>query len=405
MFTREILSIQKEIIPVIRKMAETGKPVTAAGRETEGKQLLKFVPGQLATRPVDYFVEKINSQTVIGKKIEIAGPVVAAAMSYGALSKNAKLAIAKGTALFGTADNTGEGGMAPGQRELAKILIVQYSTARFGVTKKYLEAADAVEIKIGQGAKPGQGGLLLGEKVTEEIAKTRSTSEKNIKPGQTLHSPAYHPDIRTPEDLKKKVEWLREMTDGKPIIIKLGAGNVEADIKFVLKADPDIIALDGSTGGTGAAPRVMLETVGIPTLPALIRARKVLDKLKAPPELWIGGGFNLGEDVAMALALGADAVFLGFGLMLAMGCTYCRQCYTGKCPQGIATQDPEKMAKLDIDEAAQKVANYLKALTEEVKMIAGACGVNDIYKLNKSHLRACDPALAKVLGIKSVWEA
>lgn len=412
MFTREIISVQKEILREIRRMADpeksAGKPPTAAGRESQGQKLLTFVPGQLAVKPMDYFTETIKTQTVVGKKskhpIALEIPVVIAAMSYGALSKNAKLALAKASTLAGTADNTGEGGIVEGQRKAAEILIAQYSTARFGVTEEYLKSADAIEIKIGQGAKPGQGGLLLGQKVTEEIARTRSTPEKPIMAGQTLHSPAYHSDINSPADLKKKVQWLRRITGGKPIIIKLGAGDIEADIKYALQAHPDVIAIDGSTGGTGAAPRVMLEAMGLPTLPTLVRARKALDESKFPPELWIGGGFNLGEDIAVALALGADAVFLGFSLMMAMGCAYCGECYLGKCKQGISTQDPELMTKLNIDEASQKAANFLRAINEEVKMIAGACGVDDVHKLNKNHLRAYSPELARALGIKSVWE-
>src|SRR3989344_5687611 len=202
------------------------------------------------------------------------------------------------------------------EREFSKHLIVQYSTGRFGINEEVLKKADAIEIKIGQGAKPGQGGLLPKEKVTEEIAKIRK-----VEKGQDIHSPPYHVDIKNIENLREKVKWLRELTGGKPIIIKLGAGDVASDVSLAVQANPDIIALDGIEGGTGAAPEVMLDEVGIPTLAALHRARKTLDELKAPQELWIGGGFNKGGDFAKALALGADAVFVAFPLMVAMGCT------------------------------------------------------------------------------------
>ncbi len=424
----------REALRIIQEMANTGRPVVSSGRAVEQNRVFTFVAKGLEGRPIDYFegfdeaegiCHKINSKTVVGKysrhPITLELPVLAAGMSYGALSLEAKKAISKGTALAGTADNTGEGGMYPEERELAKILIVQYSTARFGVTEEYLKAGDAIEIKIGQGAKPGQGGLLPAAKVTESIARTRSTPEKEVLPGHTLHSPAYHPDIATIEDLKERVEWLRELTDGKPIIIKLGAGDIETDLAYALKVDPDVIAIDGREGATAASPRVMIDGVGIPAFPALVRARRFLDGVNweelgvRKPELWIAGGFNLGEEVAAALALGADAVFLGLPLMIAMGCSYCQRCHLGECPVGIASQieDPKvreekKIKQLDVEEAAQKVANYLKALTEEVKMIAGICGLEDVHKLKEvkeKHLRAFDPYIASKVGIKTVWDA
>jgi glutamate synthase domain-containing protein 2 len=381
------------------------EPNIASGRSKKTGQVnwedLIFLPAQLAKRPVDYFKEKINSATIIGKKskhpIKIDIPIVVAAMSFGALSKNAKLALAKASALAGTVANTGEGGMLPNERKLAKFLIVQYSTARFGVDDEYLKSADAIEIKIGQGAKPAQGGLLPAAKVTPEIAKIRK-----VKMGQDLHSPAAHPDIKNIQDLKKKITWLRKLTDGKPIILKLGAGHIEEDIKLAVKAKPDIIAIDGLEGGTGAAPEVMLNQVGLPTISALVRARKTLDKLKAPQELWIGGGLKSGADVAKALALGADIVFMGFALMKAMGCVECRQCYKGECPLGIATQKPALVKKLDITKAAQKIAGFLLTETENTKMIAGATGKNDIYKLKRNDLRAMNSFIAQITGVKII---
>lgn len=360
---------------------------------------LVFVPAQLAKRPVDYFREKISSKTIIGKyskkPIEIETPIIFGAMSFGALSKEAKIALAKASTLAGTLANTGEGGVLPEEREFAKHLIVQYSTGRFGITEEILKKADAVEIKIGQSAKPGQGGLLPREKVTEEIAQIR-----NVPRDQDVHSPPYHPDIKDIQDLKKKVEWLREISGGAPIILKLGSPT-EKDMEIAIEANPDIISIDGKAGATGAAPEVILNEVGIPTLAILPKAREILDKKKARQELWIGGGLNAGADFAKALALGADAVFCANSLMIAMGCTYCGLCYTGKCPVGITTQDSELRKKFDSD-AVQKTVNFIKNCTEEIKMIAGACGKNDIHLLNKEDMRALSGDIAQITGVKMV---
>ncbi|MDD1752349.1 MAG: FMN-binding glutamate synthase family protein [Methanotrichaceae archaeon] len=362
---------------------------------------LVFVPAQLAKRPVDYFKEPISVKTLIGKTsakpFEIETPIIISAMSFGALSREAKIALAKASTLAGTIENTGEGGVLPEEREFSRRLIVQYSTGRFGITEDVLKKADMIEIKIGQGAKGGQGGLLPKEKVTAEIAKVR-----NVSQGQDIHSPAYHQDIKTPEDLKKKVDWLRQISGGTPIGIKLAAADVENDIKIAVFANADIISVDGHEGGTGAAPVVMLNEVGVPTLPALVRARKMLDKLGAKQELWIGGGFYEGGAVAKALALGADAVFMGSGMLEAFGCVACNLCYLGKCPKGIATQDEELRKNLNIEIASQNVANYIKNCTEEVKMAAGACGHDDVHKLNKDDLRALTWEMSKISGAKFV---
>jgi len=392
--------------PWIREIQERVKKVPiSSGRSNKWGKIsfddLVFVPAQLAKKPVDYYFEKINTKTVLGKfskkPIEIETPVIIGAMSFGAISKEAKIALSKASTIAGTIENTGEGGILPEEREFSKRLIIQYSTGRFGITDEVLKKADVIEIKIGQGAKPSQGGLLPVAKVTAEIAKIRK-----VEMGKDIHSPAYHLDIKNIEDLKKKVEWLRELTGGVPIIIKLAAGDIENDIKLAVQADPDIIAIDGMEGGTGAAPEVMMGEVGIPTLVALVKAREVLDKIGARQELWIGGGLNKGGDFAKALALGADAVFCATSLLVAMGCTYCRLCYLGKCSYGIATQDPGLRKKLNIETASQNVANFIKNCTEEIKMITGACGENDIHKLNKGHLRALSAEIAKITKVNPV---
>ena len=388
----------------IRKIQDRTKRIPiSSGRSSKAGRFsfddLVFVPAQLFKRPVDYFREEISSRTIIGKNskkpIILETPIVIGAMSFGALSKEAKIALAKASTLAGTMENTGEGGMLPEEREFSKRLIIQYSTARFGITEEVLKKADAIEIKIGQGAKPGQGGLLPKEKITEEIARIR-----NISRDKDIHSPAYHLDIKNIDDLKKKVNWLRNLTGGVPIIIKLAAGDVESDVEMAVKANPDVIAIDGMEGGTGAAPQVILDEVGTPTLIALAKARKTLDRIGAKQELWIGGGLNNGGDFAKALALGADAVFCATSLLVAMGCIYCRLCYLGKCPKGIATQEENLRKNLNIEEASQKIANFIKNSTEEIKMIAGSCGENDIHKLNKGHLRALNSEIAKITEIK-----
>ena len=390
----------EEWVTDIKLRAASGKPIVSGGRTRKlGKfsfDDLTFIAKQLTGRPFDYFKEDIISETLIGKSsgqpLKLKMPIMIGAMSFGALSKEAKIALAKAATLIGTSTNTGEGGMLPEERLNAKILIAQYSTGRFGVDETYLAAADAIEIKIGQGAKPGQGGLLPADKVTSDISQLR-----NVPMGQDVHSPPAHPDIFNIDDLKKKVKWLRQVTGGKPIIIKLGAGDVENDVKLALKAEPDAIAVDGMEGGTGAAPRIMLDDFGIPTLSAVVKAKKAMGNAKQ--ELIVAGGLNKGADVAKALALGADAVYMAFPCLIAMGCLYCGQCFRGKCPVGITTQDEELREKLNVDDASKNIANFLTACAEEVKMAAAACGKRNVHQLNREDLRSLSLLVREVTGV------
>jgi glutamate synthase domain-containing protein 2 len=389
----------------IKKRTLSGEPPILSGRSNKIDKInfddLIFIPAQLTATPIDYFKEKIETKTILGKlsknPVVLNTPIMNAAISFGAISKEAKIILAKASANVGSIANTGEGGMLPEERKNAELLIVQYSTGRFGITEEVLKQADMIEIKIGQGAKPGQGGLLKKEKITDEIAAIRQVSKD-----QDVHSPCSHLDIKNIKDLKKKVQWLKKITNNRPIIIKLGAGNVEEDVKLAIKANPDIIAIDGLSGGTGAAPEIMLNDFGLPIIPAIVKARKILDKLKAKQELIVGGGLNKGADIAKALALGADAVFLGFPLLIAMGCIYCQQCFRGLCPKGIATQNPELRKKLNMEEATISVSNYIKSCTEEVKMVAGAIGKKNIHQLNSNDLRALTFDMAKIAEVKLV---
>ena len=394
----------EEWVNEIKQRAYLGKPLISGGRTKKLGKIswddLVFIPAQLAKRPVDYYKETIATETVIGKvsskPLKLKIPILISAASFGAVSKEVKIALAKASTILGTATNTGEGGMLEDERRNAKILIAQYASGRFGVDENYIKKADAIEIKIGQGAKSGQGGLLPKEKVTEEIAKLRK-----VPMGQSIHSPAAHPDIKTVADLKKKIEWIRDLNGGKPVIIKLGAGDIENDVKFAVKAGPDAIAIDGMEGGSGAAPVIMFDDFGIPTLAALVKARRVLDKMKSKQELIIGGGLNKGADVAKALALGADAVYMMYGPLIAMGCIYCKLCYTAKCPVGITTQDPELRKKLDPN-AVEHVVNFIKACAEETKMAAAACGKKDVHELSREDLRSLDLTIEKISGIPLV---
>lgn len=394
----------EEWVNEIRQRTLSGKPLISGGRSKKWNKIsfddLVFVPAQLATRPVDYFGnEKISTETIIGKTskkpLKLKIPILFSAMSFGGVSKEVKIALAKASSIVGTATNTGEGGMLSEERKNAKLLIAQYASGRFGVDENYIRKADAIEIKIGQGAKVGQGGLLPKEKITEEIARLRK-----IPLNQDIHSPAVHPDIKNANDLRKKVKWLRRLNKG-PIIIKIGAGEIEEDIKIAVKSGCDAIAVDGMGGGTAAAPKVMQDDVGIPILVALVRARRVLDKMKAKQELIIGGGINKGADVMKALVLGADAVNMATSLLVAMGCVYCKSCDLGRCPVGITTQNPELRKKLDV-KAVEHVVNFVKCSVEEMKMVAAACGKKNVHGLGKEKLRSLDLIVERITGIPLV---
>ncbi|HUT03704.1 MAG TPA: glutamate synthase-related protein [bacterium] len=324
----------------------------------------------------------VNAKTIIGprakKPLVIETPIYVTHMSFGALSKRVITALAKGSASVKTAMCSGEGGILPESIENAHKFIFEYVPNEYSFTEENLRRVDAIEIKIGQSAKPGMGGHLPAAKVTDEIAALRSRPR-----GADILSPSRFHDIRNRDDLRKKVNTLRDKSGGKPIGIKLAAGNIEADLDVALYAEPDFITLDGRAGATGSAPKFVKDSTSIPCIFALFRARKFLNEKGARDvSLLITGGLRISSDFAKAIALGADAVAIGTAALMACGCQQHRICGTGKCPVGITTHDPNLTQRLDIDESARRLSNFLRVSTDELKTFARLTGNDDVHKLS-----------------------
>ncbi|MBI4531673.1 MAG: FMN-binding glutamate synthase family protein [Candidatus Latescibacteria bacterium] len=382
---------------------------------------LTFIPCTLTRIPLEGYRETCTTKTVLGRRfakkpIELEIPVMITGMSYGALSYNAKVALGRGATKVGTSTTTGDGGMLPAERENSKILIYEVLPSRYGIDVHDLKVADGIELTIGQGAKPGTGGLLLGSKVSDEIAYMR-----DLPPGVDQRSPCRHPDFLGPDDMIIKIEELREATDWQvPIFVKMGASRTFDDVKLAAKAGADVIVIDGMEGGTGASPELLLDHTGIPTLAAVCEARAALEDigLYGEVQLIIAGGIRTGTDAAKAIALGADAIYIGTAALIALNCNKsiyvedyhklgtepysCHHCHTGLCPVGITTQDPELMKRLDIDEAAERVANLLHAMTLEIQMLARACGKSDVHDLEPEDLRALTLEASMITGVPLV---
>src|SRR6266436_577222 len=379
---------------------------------------LTFLPCSLTRIPLEGYREKCSTKTILGtrfakKPIELDVPVMITGMSWGALSYNAKVALARGARTAGSSNTTGDGGMLMAERENSRTLVYEVLPSRYGINIHHMRMADAIELTIGQGAKPGTGGLLLGSKVSDVIAKQR-----DLPVGVDQRSPARHPDFLGPDDMIIKIEELREATDWKvPIFVKLGASRVYDDVKLAAKAGADVIVVDGMEGGTGASPDLLQEHTGIPTLAAVCEARAALEELSlyGVVQLIIAGGMRHGSDAAKAIALGADAVYVGTAALIALNCNkplyvedyhalgtapyHCHHCHTGRCPVGITTQDPELTKRLPIDEAAERVAHWLHAVTSEIQILARACGKRDVHDLEPEDLRALTLEASMITGV------
>ena len=377
---------------------------------------LLFLAGSLSRYPLEGYREKCVTKTVLGtryakKPIELAIPITIAGMSFGALSANVKESLGRAATELGTTTTTGDGGMTPEERNSSKTLVYQCLPSRYGFNPDDLRRADAIEVVIGQGAKPGGGGMLLGQKVNPRVARMRTLPQ-----GVDQRSACRHPDWTGPDDLAIKIQELREITDWeKPIYVKVGATRVFNDVKLAVHAGADVVVVDGMQGGTAATQTCYIEHIGIPTLAAVRQAVDALEDLnmKGQVQLIVSGGIRSGADVAKALALGADAVAIGQGILVALGCNaetyvqdgvhhsalegyealgtapgFCHHCHTGKCPVGVTTQDSVLEQRLQPDVGAKRVRNYLKTLNMELTTIARACGKQNVHHLEREDLVA-----------------
>ncbi len=379
---------------------------------------LLFLGASMSRYPLEGYREKCDTSVTLGtrfakKPIELKIPVTIAGMSFGALSGPAKEALGRGATMAGTSTTTGDGGMTNEERGHSEKLVYQYLPSRYGMNPDDLRRADAIEIVVGQGAKPGGGGMLLGQKITERVAGMR-----NLPVGIDQRSACRHPDWTGPDDLEIKILEIREITNWeKPIYIKVGGARPYYDTALAVKAGADVVVLDGMQGGTAATQDVFIEHVGQPTLACIRPAVKALQDLgmHRKVQLVVSGGIRTGADVAKALALGADAVAIGTAALVALGendpkwaAEYTKlgttadaydDWHEGKDPAGITTQDPELMKRLDPVEAARKLRNYLAVLTLECQTIARACGKSHVHNLEPEDLCALTIEAAAMAGV------
>jgi glutamate synthase domain-containing protein 2 len=424
----------REKLQDLKKQAETGGVIlTGSGNDKPYRiywDHLVLNASQVTNPSIDPLREPMELKTFLGRKpdtleIELAGdeikikgelypnvmietPVVFSAMSYGAISYQAFVSLARAAKESGTLFNTGEGGLPKGMREkYGGHAIVQCASGRFGVDPEYLNCSSVIEIKIGQGAKPGIGGHLPGEKVSSNIAVTRM-----IPQGTDALSPAPQHDIYSIEDLSMLIYALKEATNyEKPVSVKIAAvHNVAAIASGMVRAGADIIAIDGLRGGTGAAPKVIRDNVGIPIELALAAVDQRLreEGIRNKASVLAAGGIRCSGDVVKAVALGADAVYIGSAALVAMGCTLCQKCYTGRCAWGICTQDPYLVKRLNPEIASVRLVNLLKSWSYEIKEMLGGMGINAIESLrgNREHLRGVglEDWELDVLGVKGAGE-
>lgn len=434
---KESATFPPEIVAQVHDLADEGRYEIrgwGARRKVPTFDDLVLLTASASRYPLEGYRERCSTTTVLGTRhasrpLELDIPITVAGMSFGSLSANAKESLGRGASLVGTSTTTGDGGMTPEERESSTWLVYQCLPSRYGFNPDDVRKADAIEMVIGQGAKPGGGGMLLGQKVGARVAAMRTLPE-----GIDQRSASRHPDWTGPDDLKIKIEEIREVTGWeKPVYVKVGATRVEHDVKLAVAAGADVVVVDGMQGGTGATQDAFIEHTGIPTLAAVRLAADALRELGVEREvqLVVSGGIRSGADVAKALALGADAVSIGVGMLLALGCNraayrtpagdvdvtgdyaalgtapgFCTSCHTGRCPVGVTTQDPALERRLDPDIGAQWVANYLRALTMEVTMLARACGKSDVHHLEPEDLAALTveaAAMAKVPLAGTSW--
>lgn len=412
---RESATFDRATISDIQRAARTGIYDIrgwGAKRHLPHFDDLLFLGASMSRYPLEGYRERCGTDVVLGdrfasKPLHLAIPVTIAGMSFGALSANAKEALGRGASEVGTSTTTGDGGMTPEERGQSKHLVYQYLPSRYGMNPDDLRKADAIEIVLGQGAKPGGGGMLLGQKITERVAGMRT-----LPIGIDQRSASRHPDWTGPDDLTIKIAELREITGWeKPIYVKIGASRPYYDTALAVKAGADVVVLDGMQGGTAATQQVFIENVGIPTLAAIPQAVAALQELgmHRKVQLIVSGGIRTGADVAKAMALGADAVAIGTAALIALGDNdpryqqeYARlgsaagfydDFQDGRDPAGISTQDPELASRLNPVEGGRRLANYLRVLTMEAQTIARACG--------KSHIRNLEPEDLVALTVES----
>lgn len=359
---------------------------------------IQVLPAQLARKPL-LDDAPVGTKTIIGpnarKPLELEIPLFVSDMSFGALSRESKLALSKGAALAGTGICSGEGGMLPDEQAANSRYLYELASAQFGFSWDKMQQVQAFHFKGGQGAKTGTGGHLPGNKVVGEIAKVRG-----LKEGEAAISPATFTDLVTVADFKTFGDRVREESGGIPIGFKIAASHIEADIDFALEAGADYLILDGRGGGTGAAPIILRNHINVPTIPALARARRHLDKRGAKGiSLIITGGLRVPSDFVKALALGADAIAVSNSALQAIGCQGMRACHTNSCPVGIATQKEHLRSRLDIDTSAGILRNFFEASTDLMKVVARACGHHDLGQLSKEDLSTFDYDMHRLTGI------
>jgi len=425
---RESATFDRLTIQEIQRAAETGIYDIRGGgtkRRVPHFDDLLLLGASVSRYPLEGYREKCGTDVVLGtrfakKPIHLKIPVTIAGMSFGALSANAKEALGRGATIAGTSTTTGDGGMTPEERGQSQHLVYQYLPSRYGMNPDDLRKADAIEIVLGQGAKPGGGGMLLGMKVTERVAGMRT-----LPIGVDQRSACRHPDWTGPDDLAIKIAELREITDWeKPIYVKIGASRPYYDVKLAVKAGADVIVLDGMQGGTAATQEVFIEHVGIPILPAIPQAVQALQEMgmHRKVQLIVSGGIRNGADVAKAMALGADAVAIGTAALIALGDNHPRldaqlkdigsaagfydDWQNGRDPAGITTQDSELAKRLNPEEAGRRLANYLRVLVLEAQTMARACGKSHLHNLDPEDLVALTveaAAMARVPLAGTAW--